>query len=79
MIVLYITKQRTQFRDPISPNEHLCVMLRYLVTGEAHVTIGASYRMSPIIIGKIIPEMCNSIWNVPLLNGQIRVPKSEDH
>ena len=78
MIAPYITKQRTQFRDPISPSERLCVTLRYLVTGDAQVTIGASYRMSPAIIGKIIPETCNSIWNVLLLNDYIRAPKSEE-
>ena len=44
----------------------------------AHVTIGARYCMSPAIIGKIIPETCNSIWNILLLNGHITVPKSEE-
>ena len=77
MITLFITKQHTQFRDPISPSERLCVTLRYLVTGDAHVTIVARYGMSPAIIGKIIPETCNSIWNILPLNGHIRVPKSE--
>lgn len=33
-------------REPIGPAEHLCVTLRYLVTGDAFTTISASYRMS---------------------------------
>ena len=33
MITPCITKQPTQFRDPISPSERLCITLRYLVTG----------------------------------------------
>ena len=78
MIGPHITKQQTKFRDPISPSERLCVTLRYLVTGDAHVTIGASYRMSPAVIGKIIPETCNAIWNVLLSEDYIKVPKSEE-
>ena len=77
MVAPYITKQYTQLRDPISPSERLCVTLRYLATGDAQKTIGASYRMSSAIIGKIIPETCNAIWNVLLANDYIGAPKSE--
>ena len=33
-------------REPIGPDERLCVTLRFLVTGDAFATIAASYRMS---------------------------------
>ena len=31
----------------IAPEQHLCVTLRYLATGDAHVTIATSYRINP--------------------------------
>ena len=34
-----ITKKTTKMREPISTNEKLCVTVRYLVTGDAQVTI----------------------------------------
>ncbi len=78
MIGPHITKQQTKYRDPISPSERLCVTLRYLVTGDAHVIISTSYRMSPAVIRKIIPETCNAIWNILFSKDYIKVPKSEE-
>ena len=49
-------------RDPICPAQRLAVTLRYLSTGDAHTTIGASYRMSPTTVGRITHETCCSIW-----------------
>ena len=40
-IAPYIQKQETQMREHIPPRERLCVALRYLVTGDAQVTIAA--------------------------------------
>ena len=45
-IVPRITKS-SEKRQPIGPEERLCVTLRYLVTGDAQVTISSSYRISP--------------------------------
>lgn len=42
------------------------VTLRYLETGGAQVTIGASYIMSPITVNRIINETCSLIWNLLL-------------
>ena len=67
----------TKLRQPISPSERFCVTLRYLVTGDAFVTIGASYRMSPSAISQIIPETCNALWKILLENKCIDVPKTE--
>ena len=50
-------------REPISVGQRLCVTLRYLVTGDAHVTIAASYRMRPTTVGRIVKETCAVIWN----------------
>ena len=42
--------------EPISVCQRLCVALRCLVTGDAHVTIAAGYRMSSAAIGRIVKE-----------------------
>ena len=77
LVAPHISKKETKLRQPISPSERLCVTLRYLVTGDAFVTIGASYRMSPSTISQIIPETCNALWKVLLDNNYIDVPKTE--
>ena len=41
-----IKKVTTKMHEPISVGQRLCVTLRYLVTGDAHVTIAVSYRIS---------------------------------
>ena len=38
-----IEKKETQMRELISASESLCVTMRYLVTGDAQVTITTSY------------------------------------
>ena len=53
-------------RQPIAPEQRLCVTFRYLVTGDAHVTIATSYRISPASTGRIIKETTDAIWNVLL-------------
>lgn len=63
-IGLKIKKTATPMRDPIGPSERLAVTLRYLVTGDAQVTIAASYRISPSTIGRIIKETCKVLWDV---------------
>ena len=45
-------------RKPITAGEMLCVILRFLVTGDSQATIGASYHMSPTTVGHIIKETC---------------------
>ena len=59
-----IQKKATKMRQPIEASERLCVTLRYCVTGDSHVTIAASYRISPSCVGKIIAETCQAIWSV---------------
>ena len=36
-------------REPIGPSERLSVTLRYLVTGDAQVSITASYHTSSLL------------------------------
>ena len=71
-----LKKPTTNMRDPISPSERLTVTLRYLVTGDAQVTIAASYRMSPTTVGRIIKETCQVIWEEMLSNDYLAVPST---
>ena len=76
-IAPYIQKQKTKMRVPITPRERLCVALRYLVTGDAQVTIVASYRMSPAIVGRIISETCKAMWDELINKDYLDHQKSE--
>lgn len=53
------------------------VTLRYLGTGGAQVTIGASYRMSPTTVNRIINEACSVIWNLLLQDECIKPLSTE--
>ena len=63
--------------EPISVGQRLCVTLSYLVTGDAHVTIAASYRMSPTTVGRIVKETCTVTWNVLCDKRYVSSPSSE--
>ena len=73
-IALFITKKTTVMRAPICAEERLAITLRYLATGDAHTTIGASYRVSPTTVGRIIHETCKVIWIELNKNGFLKVP-----
>ena len=64
-------------RETISPEERLWVTLRYVVTGDAHVTIAASYRISPTSISRRTMKVTTKVtWNVFLNKGFLKVPNS---
>ena len=50
-------------RSVASPAERLCVTLRYLYAGDAQITLATCYRMSPAVIGRVIKEATEAIWN----------------
>lgn len=64
-------------REVISPEERLCITLRYLVTGDAKITIASSYRVSPTTVGRIISETCAAIWTVLMERGVLNVPTTQ--
>ena len=56
-----------------------CVfVLRYLVTGDAQVTIAASYRMSAKVVGRIIKETCEVLWNTLIEKGYLKNISTEE-
>ena len=72
-----IQKATTKMREPIGVSERLCVCLRYLATGDAQVTIAASYRMSPSVVGRIVNETCTALWEVLKEKGYLKHPSNE--
>ena len=62
-------------REVAGPAEHLCVTLRYLVTGDAHITIGLSYRLSPTTVGRFIRKTTQVIWHTLVEKGLMNAPK----
>ena len=73
-----LQKQTTRMRQPIGPRERLCVCLRYLVTGDAQITIATSYRMSPAVVGRIINETCEVLWKTLIERGFLKQPCTEE-
>ena len=67
-----LQKQTTRMREPIGPRERLCICLRYLVTGDAQITIATSYRMSPAVVGRIINETCEVLWKTLIERGFLK-------
>ena len=72
-----IQKLATKMREPIPAGERLRVSWRYLVTGDAQVTIAVNYRMSTTVVGRIISETCEVIWTTLIKNGFIKHPSTE--
>ena len=52
-----------------------CLTLRHLVTGDAHITIGLSYRLTPTTVGGIIRETTQVIWNCLVEKGHMNAPR----
>ena len=65
-------------REPIGPEQGLCVALRYLATGDAHAIIAVSYRISPTLISRIIKETTSAIFDVLLERGYLQPPESSN-
>ena len=45
-------------REVIPPGERLSLTLRYLVTGDANISMASSHRISQTSVGRIIAETC---------------------
>ena len=66
---------KSSLRRPVpSSSERLCITMRYLVTGDAQVTISTSYMISPTKVGRIIKETCEAIWEILKQKGFLKAP-----
>jgi len=57
-----ITKQETNFREPISPAERLCLTIRYLATGESQQSLSFSFRIGRSTVSCIVRETCEALY-----------------
>lgn len=59
-----LTKQTTNFNQkPLEPGLKLALTLRHLATGDNYPTMAYAYRVSRHTVTKIIPEVCEAIFN----------------
>ena len=49
-----------------------------IVTGDAQVTIAASYRMSAAVVGRIINDACEVRWNRLIEKGYLKNPSTPE-
>uniref|UniRef100_A0A8C5WCY3 DDE Tnp4 domain-containing protein n=1 Tax=Leptobrachium leishanense TaxID=445787 RepID=A0A8C5WCY3_9ANUR len=56
-------EKSSNFRDTISPDERLTTTLRYSATGSSFKTLGFSFRISDVTVGRIVQETCRAIWD----------------
>lgn len=59
-----IQKQDTVMRKSIPARDRLCLTLRYLSTGDSYRSLMYLFRIPSNTISVIVPEVCNSIYNV---------------
>uniref|UniRef100_A0A336MP40 CSON001967 protein n=1 Tax=Culicoides sonorensis TaxID=179676 RepID=A0A336MP40_CULSO len=72
-----IQKQVTIMRSPISAGERLAVTLRYLATGETFSSLQYIFRIPQSTISKIVPEVCDAIYEV-LQDDFLKCPTTEN-
>ena len=70
----YIKRQDTNMREAVSPHQRLSATLRFLATGQSYEDLKFHTRISPHLLGKIIPETCSAIINM-LMEDYMKVSK----
>ena len=72
-----ITKQTTNMRKPVSPEEKLAVTLRFLATGESYESLMYQFRIHRSTIAGFIPIVCYHIYH-SLKEEFLSTPQSKD-
>ena len=72
-----ITKESTNFREPISAPERLCLTLRFLATGESQQSLSFAFRIGKTTVSRIIQETCDAIYT-SLAPIYLKPPQSKD-
>ncbi|KAK7162507.1 hypothetical protein R3I93_006733 [Phoxinus phoxinus] len=72
----HLTRQATNFREPIDPEQRLAVCLRFLSTGDSFTTIAASFRLGISTVSTIVKETCDVLWET-LKDTYMPVPNEE--
>ena len=72
-----IERENTNTRKAISAKVCLQVTLHYLATGSSFKMLSEAFRIHNSTISKIVPIVCNAIWN-ELSEVKIKCPKIEE-
>ncbi len=72
-----IAKQETHMRMTICPRLRLQVALRFLTSGSNFHVLEDIFRISVSAIAKIVPEVCEAIWNA-LGHKYLALPQTMD-
>ena len=59
-----ISKQTTNYREPVPPEQRLSVTIRHSATSESHISLSLRYRIGRPTVSKLIPETCNALYDV---------------
>ncbi|XDV44729.1 hypothetical protein PO909_012969 [Leuciscus waleckii] len=72
----HLTKQTTNFREPIDPEQCLAVCLRFLSIGDSFTTIAASFRLGISTVSIIVKQTCDVLWET-LKDTYMPIPNEE--
>lgn len=72
-----ITKEHTNFRVPISPDQRLVVTLRYLATGQTQQSLSFEYRIGKSTLSYILAETSQAIYD-SLKGDFLKSPSSKE-
>ena len=56
-----LTKQQTNWKDPLTPELKLALTLRHLATGESYMSLRFNFRAADNTISKVVREVCKAI------------------
>ena len=70
-------QKSSRIRDVTGPSERLCITLWFLTSGDAHLSIASSFRVSPSTVSRIIKETSKAIWEQLCLRGCLDVPDKQ--
>ena len=59
-----LTKQETEMRTSIAPNEILALAIRYLATGETFHSLSFQFRIGKSTVSQIVMEVYDAIYQV---------------
>ena len=72
-----LQKKDTNMREAIPAGQRLALTLRFLATGETYASLHYQFRVSVPSICRIVPEICDVIYNT-LKSEYLKFPESEE-
>ncbi|XP_066938955.1 uncharacterized protein [Macrobrachium rosenbergii] len=73
----YIEKQRTFWREPLTPGLCAAITLRFLATGDSYKSLQYAFRVANNAISCIVPETCRAIVSA-FGDEELQVPQTPE-